>query len=138
LTSYPGLRVQGRVDRIDPTADPKSRRVGIYISVPNTNRTLFSGLFTTGTILTNEATSTQKILLMPSTAVRDENGETVVYAIEGENLVKRPVSLQPHAAEEGLMEVRSGISSGAKVLLSPSSDIKGGIKVKVSGAKKGA
>ena len=136
LTSYPGRRVEGFVERIDPTADPKSRRIGVYVHIPNTNRSLFSGLFATGIILTNSVSVEHKSLLIPSTAVQDNNGIQSVFVVEAEKLVKRDLVLLPYAAEEGLLEVQSGIQAGAKVLLSPSADLKPETKVRVSEAVK--
>lgn len=132
LTSYPGMGVQGKVERIDPTADPKSRRVGVYVGIPNTNHQFVPGLFATGIILTNQTSGNQKAVLLPAAAVQEIKGMSAVFAIEGDKLARREVVLLPYGAEEGMLEVRSGVSAGTKVLLSPSTDLKDGMRVKIT------
>lgn len=136
LTSYPGMGVQGKVERIDPTADPKSRRVGVYVGIPNTNHVLFPGLFAAGIILTNETAANQKAVLVPSAAVLEVKGVQTVFAIEGEKLTRREVETLPYGAEEGMLEVRRGLAPGTKVLLAPAADLKDGLRVKLAEAGK--
>lgn len=128
LSAYQERTVEGQVERIDPVADPRSRRVGIYIKIPNTDRSLVSGLFATGTILTNLAAGEHKALVVPSAAVRSEKGESIVYVIEGDHLARRRVELEPGRASEGTVEIRSGLAAGARVVLS-AQDLKDGMKV---------
>jgi membrane fusion protein (multidrug efflux system) len=129
--AYGDVGVVGRVERIDPIADPKSRRVGVYIMIPNTNRALVSGLFSVGIIMTNDSPAMQKVLVLPTSAVLDEKGKAVVLAIEGERLTRRTVEVRANSGEEGLVEVRSGISPGTKVLLSPGAGLKEGTRVRI-------
>ncbi len=136
LSGVPDLPIDGAVQRIDPIADPKSRRVGVYITVANKGRRLVAGLFATGTILTNSAAAEQKVLLMPQAALRDENGAQVVYAIENGRLARRPVQVDAQATEEGRVEVKSGLTAGTKVVLSFAQALSDGIPVKLLSPEK--
>lgn len=132
LSAYHNRRFEGRIDRIDPVADPKSRRVGVYIRIPNQDRRLVAGLFASGTILTNALFAEQKVLVMPSAAVREENGVEVVYAVENDRLARHRVEIDRHGgAEEGLVEVRSGLQAGTRVVLSAPQELKDGMPVKI-------
>ena len=55
LAAYPGRVFRGEVARVEPTADPATRQVGVYVRLPNRDRALVGGLFATGRILTGGA-----------------------------------------------------------------------------------
>ncbi|MHB8523311.1 MAG: efflux RND transporter periplasmic adaptor subunit [Limisphaerales bacterium] len=136
LSYYGDRQIIGQVERIDPVADPKSRRIGVYISIHNEDHTLVAGLFATGTVLTDPGANEHKVLVVPVTAVRDENGVTVAYAIESDRLVRRPLEVGREGSGEGLVEIRSGLKEGAKVVLSSSAELKEGVPVKILTAAK--
>ena len=61
----------GRIDRLSPTADPVTRQVSIFVSLPNTGGKLIAGLFAEGRV----ETATRQGLVVPLSAV-DETGAT--------------------------------------------------------------
>jgi RND family efflux transporter MFP subunit len=134
LSYYGNRQIVGRVERIDPIADPKSRRIGVYISVANADHTLVAGLFATGTVLTDPGASQDKVLAVPKSAVHNENGVQVVYAIADGRLVRQTVELGREGTQEGLVEIRSGLKAGDKVVLSTSTELKPGVTVKLPAA----
>lgn len=129
LASYGNKTVDGSVERIDPVADPKTRRVGVHIRIPNLQGKLVAGLFATGTILTNEA-GQASALLLPVAAIRDQDGKKFVHQIEGDQIVRKNVEVTA-APDPGFAEVHSGLKAGDLVVLLPAADVKEGGKVQV-------
>jgi membrane fusion protein (multidrug efflux system) len=65
VSGYPGRQFVGRITRINPTADPTTRQVRIYVSIPNEGRALVGGLFANGRM----STATKMGLVVPQSAV---------------------------------------------------------------------
>ncbi|MBL0890676.1 MAG: efflux RND transporter periplasmic adaptor subunit [Gemmatimonadaceae bacterium] len=135
LDAYPGREVQGRVDRIDPVANPATRQVTAYIRVQNTRDPVVAGLFATGRILTGQSTAAASAqassLAVPSGAVRAEGRDTVVYVVADGRVQRRLVSVGARDAFTGLSEVRSGLRAGERVLIAPGAAPRDGAAVQV-------
>lgn len=71
---------EGRIERINPQADPVTRQVPIYVSVPNVGGRLVAGLFAEGRVVTRAAVG----LVAPVNAV-NTSGDTpwVLRVAEG-------------------------------------------------------
>ena len=93
LESYPDRRIEGRVARIEPVANVETRQVGVYVHVPNRAHELVAGLFATGTILSRDDTAGGPVLAIPTSAVLEQQGAAIVFAIEQDTLNRRQVAL---------------------------------------------
>ncbi|HSL70407.1 MAG TPA: efflux RND transporter periplasmic adaptor subunit, partial [Longimicrobiales bacterium] len=71
VQGYTGRVFTGRLQRINPAADPVTRQVGVYVSLPNTGGTLVSGLYAEGVI----GSQRRSALVVPQSAV-DLTGAT--------------------------------------------------------------
>jgi membrane fusion protein, multidrug efflux system len=116
LDAYPGQVFSGTVARVDPTADPATRQVGVYLRLPNPNRRIVGGVFARGLVITNAADSA---LAVPASAVRTENNGTYVWMIQGNRLTKRAVVTGATEPRTGLIEIVSGLAAGDRVLVAP-------------------
>jgi RND family efflux transporter MFP subunit len=114
---------QGRVERINPTADPGSRAITLYLSVANQDGALRGGMFAKGSI---ELDKTPKSAVVPANAVRDESGQTYVYAIENGKITKRAVKVGYTEPLAGLVEVKSGVEQGLAVVAARMTGLKPG------------
>ena len=115
---------EGRVERINPVADPGSRAITLYISVANRDGTLKGGMFAKGQIVLDE---TRRSAVVPASAIREESGQSFVYTIEGGKIARRAVTVGFTEPQQGLVEVRSGLEQGLNV-----------VSARVSGLKPGA
>ena len=104
---------EGRVERINPTADAGSRAITLYISVANRDGALKGGMFAKGSIVLDRTSASAVI---PATAVREEAGQTYVYTIEGGKIAKRAVKIGATEPQQGLVEVKSGLDNGMHVV----------------------
>src|SRR5688572_21699072 len=81
---------EGRVERINPTAQPGSRAITLYISVRNTDGALRGGMFAKGQIVLDRG---QPAAVIPSTALREESGQAYVFTVEGGKIARRAVKV---------------------------------------------
>ncbi len=104
--------VAARVVRINPSAQPGSRSVLVYLSVaPQPG--LRQGLFAQGQLATGE----RQALAVPLNAVRTDKPAPYVQVVAGERIAHRPVGLGVRGSVDGepWVAVR-GIDDGATVL----------------------
>src|SRR5690606_32809768 len=66
IDAYPGQTFRGAVARIQPTADPATRQVGVFLRLDNPGD-LVGGLFATGTVVSE---TMEDALLVPASALR--------------------------------------------------------------------
>ncbi len=116
VDAYPGRTFVGEVERVEPVADPATRRVGVYLRMPNADRALVGGLFATGRIITGARDSA---LVVPTTAVRSTSGTDYVWVVEGERLQQRPVTVGASDPGRDLVAIASGLEAGERVLVAP-------------------
>jgi membrane fusion protein, multidrug efflux system len=125
--------VSGRISRINPTADPATRQIQIYVDVPNARETLVGGLFVSGRVLTREATDA---VAVPAVAVRREGEARVpyVYAVRQGRIARRPVTVGISDGDRALVEIRSGVAVGDTVVVGPIEGLVDGTTVQISAA----
>jgi RND family efflux transporter MFP subunit len=116
LDAYPGQTFEGTVARVDPTADPATRQVGVYLRLPNAGRRIVGGLFASGRVLTG---AVDTVLSVPESAVRTEGEASFVYAVAQDRLVRRAVVLGTQDPASGRVQVISGVNAGERVLVAP-------------------
>ena len=131
LDAYPGRTFEGKVARIEPVADVATRRVGVYIRVPNAKRGIVAGLFATGTILTSNDVATP-VLAVPTAAVRADSGSASVLAVVGDRVERRAIVIGSRDDAAGLVEVRSGLAAGDRVIVAPGSGVAAGTVIKLA------
>jgi RND family efflux transporter MFP subunit len=112
---------EGRIERINPAADPGSRSITLYVSVPNRDGALKGGMFAKGQLILDKS---PPAAVVPATAVREEAGQSYVFTIEDGKIARRPVTVG--LREEGLVEVKSGLGKGVPVVRARINDHKPG------------
>ena len=129
IDAYAGQVFVGEVERVEPVADPTTRRVGVYLRMPNTGRTLVGGLFATGRIVTGARDS---VVVVPATAVREQGGGTHVWVINNSRLEQRPVTVGTTDPSRGIAGIITGLEPGEQVLTAPGT-ARAGAQVRISG-----
>lgn len=121
---------RGEVQRINPMAADGSRAIMIYVAVANADRALKGGMFATGEVTLQ---ATDPVLAIPQSAVREQAGETFVYALADGKIARKPVKLGPTVKGDSYAEVRAGLAPGDQVIVADIGDGKEGRKAFVSG-----
>lgn len=123
VSGFGDRQFEGEVQRINPMAADGSRAIPIYIAVPNADSALKGGMFAQGELQLN---SMEPMLAVATRAIREEAGATYVYTLRGDKIERTSVTLGPRNRSEPFVEVRSGLSSGDRVIVADIGNDKAG------------
>lgn len=129
--AYPEREFTGKVNRIDPTIDPRSRMGGVELQIGNPGHLLKPGMFARVKVVLEER---RGALTLPPECVLSENGETFVYLIEEGLAARRSVEIGLSTTE--VTEVLSGITSEDSVISVGQRVVAPGQRVKVLNPEK--
>lgn len=116
-------RFTGRVERINPSTEPGTRALLVYVGLPNSDAQLRSGMFATGRIALAASAPTPTL---PATAVRTEAGQSFVWVIDGGKLSRRIVTLGRRDEATGVVEVKTALPANLPVLAARFDNLKEG------------
>jgi membrane fusion protein (multidrug efflux system) len=120
----------GTIDRLSPSADPVTRQVTIFVTLPNLGGKLIAGLFAEGRV----DAETRRGVIVPLGAV-DESGPTpLITRIRDGKAERVAVTLGLRQSEAELVEVTAGIAEGDVVILGAARTLVNGTPVRVVGA----
>ncbi len=112
VKAYPGEKFHGEVELVSPAMDELSRTAKVRIAVPNPERRLLSGMFATVRVPVQGHT---EALAVPKGAVLTDEGKTFVFVHhEGDDFVRRPVTLGP--GDGSFVPVLTGLQAGQQVV----------------------
>lgn len=129
VEGLPGREFTGRVERINPTAAPGERTIDLYVTLDNPDGSLRGGLFAQGRLTLERHAAA---IAVPHSAVREEAGQTYVYAIENGTLVKRAVRLGEAERDSGMVQIAEGLAPGALVVRSNLGRLREGLPARVN------
>ncbi|HEX6693618.1 MAG TPA: efflux RND transporter periplasmic adaptor subunit [Longimicrobiales bacterium] len=129
VRGYPNRVFDGRIDRISPTADPVTRQIPIWVSIPNRGGTLVAGLFAEGRV----ATESRETLVIPLSAVEVSSTPTVLKIAQGK-VQSVPVTIGIRDDANDRVEITAGLSAGDTVLVGAARSITPGMPVRVGPA----
>lgn len=112
VNGYPGETFTGEIERINPVADPATRQVGLYVTLPNPDARLVAGLFSEGRVLTEA----RDALALPVAAVDDTGVAPVVTRVRDGRLERVEVELGLRDERQETVEVLAGLEPGDLVL----------------------
>jgi len=133
LPALPGARFSGRLRVLNAAADPASRTYMARIAVANPGGALRLGMIAEARI---QGERRERMLLVPCDAiVRDPQGATLLFEYQpGANRVlARRVTVG--ALEGTLIQVRSGLEPGARIVVAGQNDLRDGAAVRVADAQ---
>ena len=128
VSGYPGRQFVGHITRVNPTADPTTRQVRIYVSIPNAGRTLVGGLFASGRV----STATKNGLVVPAAAVDVRGTQPVVTRVKGGKAEHVNVTIGLTDKSTETTEILAGLMAGDTLLLGAAQGITPGTPVKVT------
>jgi RND family efflux transporter MFP subunit len=118
---------EGRIERISPAADPGTRQVPIFVSVPNAGGRLVSGLYAEGRVTVQSATG----LVVPENAINlTETPPWVLRANSGKT-EKVTVTVGVRDPRTERVEITSGVNEGDVLLRGAAQSIPPGVAVLV-------
>ena len=132
-----GRQLDGRVARVNPTIDPTSRSVAVYVQVPNGSGQLKGNSFATGRIVSR---TVDGAIVIPSTAIRQAQGndKPFVYRIGADDALERaPVSVGIVDESLALAEIVEGLAPGDRIIVGNVGTLGAGMKVTIAGGGDG-
>ena len=131
INGYAGQTFTGRVDRISPVADPVTRQVKLYVTLPNTAGRLVGGLFAEGRI----ETEAREGMIAPQTALEQLGSRggsaAAVLRLRGGVVESVPVTLGLRDDRTETIELLSGVAAGDTLLIGAARTITPGTPVQV-------
>ena len=130
-----GRQFDGTVARVNPTIDPASRSITVYVQIPNPDHALKGNTFATGQIIAQRLTG---VLVVPQGAIRNgqgENAKPFAYKIEAGQLSVAPVQLGLVDEARGLVEVKGGLAERDEVVVGNVGTLGRGMKVQMIGTE---
>jgi len=114
VDAYPDKEFRGKVTAIYPKALIQQNVVTYDVVIAIDNREgLLRPDMTTNTTIT--VAKREKVLAIPNQAVRRENGDRVVFVLDGDRLVRRPV--KTGWKDKTYTEILSGLKEGERVIV---------------------
>lgn len=125
VQAKPGETFQGQLAAIAPEVDERNRHFKIDVRVPNTGRTLLSGMYTTARLI--EATSANALLL-PKEAVTTRDGKRIVQKVQGDTVTA--VEVVEGLSGGGQVHIIKGLSAGDQVFADGRRQLAAGTRVR--------
>ncbi|MGZ9059660.1 MAG: efflux RND transporter periplasmic adaptor subunit [Burkholderiaceae bacterium] len=121
-------KFEGRVERINPSAESGTRTINIYVSLANEESLLKAGMFARVRLTTSPEI---EVPALPLSAVRTEAAQSFVWAVVDQKLVRRNILTAKRDERAQLVEVTSGLAPGEIVLATKFDNLKEGLAAKV-------
>jgi membrane fusion protein (multidrug efflux system) len=123
VDGYGERRFQGRVERINPSTEAGTRAILVYVSLPNPDAALKSGMFSTGRIALSASAPAPTL---PLAAVRSEAGQTYVWTVDAGKLTRRIVITGRRDDANGRIEIKTALPAQLPVLAARFDNLKEG------------
>jgi RND family efflux transporter MFP subunit len=121
---------EGRIERIVPQADPTTRQVPIFVSIPNAGGRLVAGLYADGRVINDEADG----LVVPLNAVNMSGGSPWALRVNNGRTEKMTVTLGLKDPSTERVQITSGVNEGDLLLRGAAQGITPGTPVRAVAA----
>ena len=119
----------GRIERINPAATAGSRSISVYAVIDNKEGLLRGGMFAQGALTLSRISET---IAIPASAVREEIGQTYVYAIENGFIKRKNVKIGD-ADAAGRVQVLDGLAPGDRIVRVNLGSLREGLAARLAG-----
>jgi membrane fusion protein (multidrug efflux system) len=110
VTGYPGRTFTGTVSSINPSADPQTRQVRLFVRIPNSGNQLVAGLFAEGRVASNS----RETLTVPEMAIDNRGLLPAVLRLKNGRTEKVEVTLGAKDEAQERVEITAVDGTGAR------------------------
>jgi RND family efflux transporter MFP subunit len=128
INGYGNQQFTGVVKRIDPSANDITRQVEVLVGLTG-EQPRVAGLYAEGRI----DAATSNALMLPESAIVKAGDKHYTWRVKGATLAKVDLQVGVRDQRTGNIEIKSGLAAGDTVLRNPSSNLKDGQKVELTG-----
>lgn len=130
-----GKSYRGRVERINPSAEPGTRAINVYVALGNEDAQLRAGMFARVRLALGAGAP---VPTLPMSAIRTDNGQAAVWVIADGKLSRRAVELGRRDERAQRVEILGGLAPTDEVVATRFDSLREGLSAKViSGAGEG-
>jgi RND family efflux transporter MFP subunit len=132
LDAYPDWKIPAKVRTVIPTADRQKATVKVRISFDRLDPRILPDMGVKVTFLGDEPKAAQAgapRLLVPQGAVRNENGNSIVYVYHDGRVERRAVRVGGTRSSD--QEIVAGLSGGDQVVINGFDGLSDGARVKL-------
>lgn len=120
VAAYPNERFSGTISFIADVVNPKTRRITVRSTVPNTAGRLKPDMFATVSLGEGEP---RQVVVVPLAAIQTIDGRPSVFVADGTGRFT-PQAVIVGAEQEGLVEIADGLETGQRIAVSGSFALK--------------
>ncbi|MFZ5538791.1 MAG: efflux RND transporter periplasmic adaptor subunit [Pseudomonadota bacterium] len=123
-----GRTFAGRVDRINPSAEPGTRTINVYVALTNPDSILKAGMFARVRL---QVGADAEVPALPLAAVRIEGGQPSVWVLADGKLARRQVRLGRRDERAQLVEIVEGITPADAVISTKFDNLREGLAARI-------
>ncbi len=123
-----GQHFRGRVERINPSADPGSRSIDLYVAFSNERNLVRTGMFANVRL---KLAADREVPSLPLAAIQTEAGQQVVWELRDGHLARHVVTVGRRDEPSQLAEILGGLEPSAQVLATRFDNLKDGAPARV-------
>lgn len=127
-------RFAARVERINPSAEPGSRTISVYLGLSNEDSLLRAGMFARVRLALRQVHAPA----LPLSALHNESGQHVVWVITDGKLAKRAVAIGRRDERAQLVEIVAGVTATDQVIATKFDNLREGLTARIVGGVAGA
>jgi len=128
LNGYGDRTFRGNVLRISPIADPSTRQVEVFATLPNPGDALVAGLFASGRIVSDSARG----LTVSAAAIDTRNLQPAVERVRAGRVERVGVQIGMRDAQANRVQITAGVTAGDTLLRGAAQAIDPGTPVRVT------
>ena len=118
----------GRVERINPSAEPGTRSIYVYVPLKNEGSLLKAGMFARVRLT---MAAERETAALPVSAIRGEGAQTYVWLLAGKRLERRPVTTGTRDDRAHLVEILSGLQTSEDVIATKFDNLQHGLPARL-------
>jgi RND family efflux transporter MFP subunit len=124
VNGYGDESFEGKVTRIDPSANEATRQIEVLVAFTGPARPRVAGLYAEGQI--SSGAKAQSVSVVDESAVQRTGDASFVWRVDANAVHKVAVNLGARDARSGRYAVQAGVQTGDRLLRNPGSSLKDG------------
>src|SRR5882672_6426429 len=130
VEGLPERSFDGKVERINPSAEPGTRSIHVYVALTNEGSLLKAGMFARVRLTMS---AEREAAALPVSAVRGEGAQTYVWLLVGSRLERRPVTVGTRDDRAHVIEILSGVQPSENVIATKFDNLQHGQPARLKG-----
>ena len=124
VNGYGDESFEGKVTRIDPSANEATRQLEVLVAFTGPARPRVAGLYAEGQI--RSGAKAQSVPMVDESAVQRAGDASFVWRVDASAVLKVAVTLGARDARSGQFAVQAGVQTGDRLLRNPGGNLKDG------------